>query len=125
VNVFWWNRWGFSVALLCVLGAACADRPDEPLSGRSKESAAVDTPVVSARLEADSAALKKALAPGLSRSREGLRVVEMPSGSKRIPADGRFRSAHVATRGQDGKKRIDCVTTERELDAVLRREGRR
>ena len=62
----------------------------------------------------------QALAPRLSRSGEGLRSHRTPSGTRRIPLEGRFRSAHVAVRGPDGAMKTHCVTSKAELDAVLR-----
>jgi hypothetical protein len=75
--------------------------------------------------EADAKTLKSALKDRLSRSGKGLTVEKTASGTSRIDLQGRFRSVHVATRGEDGKKHIDCVTTNSELADVLQRGGRR
>lgn len=115
----WWIVRGIGMVAILVVAPSCGTRPDEPLL--LKDPAPLATPVTPGSRVADTAVLRQKLGPSLSRSREGLEVVETPSGSLRIPTNGRFRSAHVATRGADGKKRVDCVTNERELDKVLER----
>jgi len=121
----WWSR-GIGIVAIVVAAPSCGTRPGEPVPFGEPAPVAepADTPlapVTPASRAADVAAIRQELGPSLSRSRRGLEVVETPSGTMRIPTDGRFRSAHVVTRGADGKKRIDCVTNARELDKVLER----
>jgi hypothetical protein len=52
-------------------------------------------------------------------------MVDGPAGTRRIATQGRFRSAHVVTRTADGKKHIQCVTGEHELDRLLAKEPAR
>jgi len=115
----WWIGRGIGLVAVLVVAPSCGSQPEEPLL--PKEAPPLATPAAPVSRVPDAAALRKKLGPSLSRSREGLEVVETPAGSRRISTNGRFRSAHVATRGADGKKRIDCVTNERELDLVLER----
>jgi hypothetical protein len=75
--------------------------------------------------QADAQTLKIALKDRLSRSGKDLPIEKTSVGSSRVDLRGRFRSVHVATVDENGKKRIDCVTTNGELDAVLEKGGRR
>ncbi len=58
-----------------------------------------------ARIEA----LLQRLAPGLSRSTDGLSWRTTPSGARSLDLHGHFGHAMLATRGKDGALRITCV----------------
>ena len=109
------------------LSSACTSQAPEPSESRSElgERSVPEIADPSARgLVERERALKKfseSLAPRLSRSREGLTSHRTEAGSRRIPLDGRFRSAHVAVRSADGSVRTHCVTSKAELDALLKR----
>jgi hypothetical protein len=107
--------------------SACTSRVPEP-GESSSEPVLGSKPNVSdssarSAVERDRAIerFSQSLAPRLSRSREGLTTEVTATGSRRIPLDGRFRSAHVAVRGADGSVKTHCVTSEGELDALLKR----
>ncbi len=107
--------------------SACTSQAPEPSESQSEpvlgSAPKVTDSTARAAVERDRAIAKfsQSLAPHLSRSRQGLTIQEMPSGSRRISLDGRFRSAHVAVRGPDGSVKTQCVTSQGELDALLKR----
>ncbi len=120
----WWSFGGAHLFVL-VASSACSNRPGELV--RETE-AAEPTPARvpdSLARDADAKTLKLALKDGLSRSGKGLSVEKTAAGTSRIDLKGRFRSVHVATRGEDGRKHVECVTTNSELADVLERGGRR
>ncbi len=47
--------------------------------------------------------------PALDRSSVGLRVVTSANGMRQINLEGRFQEYVVATRGADGRIRLDCL----------------
>jgi hypothetical protein len=120
--------WSFGGALVVVLGgasSACSNRPDELVRQTEAAEPAPERVPDSLARQADAQTLKLALKDGLNRSGKGLTVEKTAAGTSRIDLKGRFRSVHVATRGEDGKTRIDCVTTKSELADVLEKGGRR
>ena len=122
------NWWSFGGALFVVLGSAlgaCSNRPDELVQERQPaEPSGARVPDSLAR-QADAQSLKGALKGRLSRSGKGLPIEKTAAGTSRIDLQGRFRSVHVATIDENGKKHIECVTTNGELDQVLKNGGRR
>lgn len=118
--------WSFGGALLFIFGSgACSNRPLEILrEEQPAEPAGARVPDSLAR-QADAQTLQNALKDRLNRSGRGLPVERTAAGSKRIPLEGRFRSVHVATIDEHGRKHIDCVTTNGELAQVLKKGGRR
>ncbi|MFI5308904.1 MAG: post-PEP-CTERM-1 domain-containing protein [Polyangiales bacterium] len=60
------------------------------------------------------------IAPGLSRSSEGLRFVRSASGVRSMDLHGRFAHATLAVRGPDGAVRSVCVETREAAEATLR-----
>lgn len=122
----WWSLGGALVVLLLgsALGA-CSHRPDELIREQQPaEPSGARVPDSLAR-QADAQTLKLALKDRLSRSGRDLRTEKTAVGSTRVDLRGRFRSVHVATFDENGKKHVDCVTSNRELDAVLEKGGRR
>lgn len=119
----WWSLGG--ALFVGLVSSACSDRPAEILREESEaEPAAARVPDSLAR-QADAEVLEKALKENLSRSGQGLPVETTGIGSKRISLEGRFRSVHVATIDEEGKKHVDCVTTKGELADVLKKGGRK
>jgi hypothetical protein len=118
----WWSVGGALVVVLSSVSSACSNRPGELV--RETEPAPTATARVPDSLarQADATTLKTALKDRLSRSGRGLKVERTAAGTSRIALDGRFRSVHVATRGADGKKHIDCVTSNGQLDDLLKRD---
>jgi hypothetical protein len=120
----WWSVGG---ALFVVMGSsACSNRPDELIREQEPEVAPAGARVPDTlNRHADAETLKAALKERLSRSGKGLPIEKTAVGTSRIDLRGRFRSVHVATIDENGKKHIDCVTTNGELDEVLKKGGRR
>ncbi len=113
----WWSG---GVWLVLVSGGnACSNAAPESVAQAPAVEGAVAQERVSASDVARTDALKRAVLPRLSRSGQGLQIDTTPAGSRRIALDGRFRSVHVLTRTGDGKKRVDCVTSQTELAARL------
>jgi hypothetical protein len=75
------------------------------------------------RLRPPTAAERKALAAGLknilNRSTEGLTVVQRPDGAKSVDLQGRFQAIAIAKVNADGKVAEQCVTSQREADALV------
>jgi hypothetical protein len=121
----WWSVGG---ALFVVLGSVlfgCSNRPDELLrEPQPAEPSGARVPDSLAR-QAGAQSLKGALKERLSRSGKGLSIEKTAAGTSRIDLQGRFRSVHVATIDDNGKKHVDCVTTNGELAEVLKKGGRR
>ncbi len=111
------------------LSSACSSQPPEPSASESdlgaRSAPEIATPSAREVVEREQALKRfsESLAPRLSRSREGLTSHRTAAGSRRIPLDGRFRSAHVAVRGADGTVKTHCVSSKPELDALLK-QGR-
>ena len=68
---------------------------------------------------AESRALGAALKNLVSRSTEGLTVVERPNGTKSVDLKGRFQSATVITRNADGTISEKCVQDEAAAKAAI------
>lgn len=121
----WWSVGG---ALFVVLGSglgACSNRPDELIrENQPAEAPGARVPDSLAR-QANAEVLKTALKERLSRSGKGLPVAKTAIGSTRVDLRGRFRSVHIGSIDENGKKHIDCVTSNGELDEVLKKGGRR
>jgi hypothetical protein len=119
----WWSVGG---ALFVVLGAssACSNRPGELVPEKEAAPVAARVPDSLAR-QADAETLKNALKGRLSRTVRDLPVERTAVGSKRISLEGRFRSVHVATIDQNGKKHIECATTNGELAEILKKGARK
>ncbi len=94
-------------ALVFILGiAACGDgKPSSPAVSSD---------------EASIQAVKRSLAPSLSRSTDGLVAVPLAGGGERVDLQGRFQSAAVAKIGADGKLVTDCVDSVEAAEAFLR-----
>jgi hypothetical protein len=125
MHSFWWFARGVSCVVLSTALSGCSNGPDELV--REPEPAVASSARVpeSASRHADAESLKIALKDRLSRSGKDLPVETTAVGSKRIDLRGRFRSVHVASIDENGKKHIDCVTSNGELDSVLKKGGRR
>jgi hypothetical protein len=119
----WWSIGG---AVFVIVGSgACSNRPGEIIREQEPaEPASARVPDSLAR-QADAETLKNALKGHLNRSGKGLTIERTAAGTSRIDLQGRFRSVHVATIDENGKKHVDCVTTNGELDEVLKKGGRR
>jgi len=63
--------------------------------------------------------IETAMAEMLSRSSEGLQVVEWPDGTLTMDLQGRFQEMIVATVAPDGTVRIGCVNQPGQVRAVL------
>ena len=64
-------------------------------------------------------AIEIAMAEMLSRSSEGLQVVELPDGTLTMDLQGRFQEVVVATISPDGTVRIGCVNQPGQVKAAL------
>jgi hypothetical protein len=125
MHSLWWSAGGLVSVVLSTALTGCSNRPDELLrEPQPAEAKGARVPDSVAR-QADATTLKTALKDRLSRASKDLPVEETSVGSKRVDLRGRFRSVHVASVDQHGKKHIDCVTSNGELDAVLTKGGRR
>src|ERR1044071_679571 len=125
MKMLWWS---FGGALLVVLGgatSACSNRPGELVS--DKESAPLQAARVpdSVTRQANAETLQNALKGRLSRSGRDLPGERTAAGTRRISLEGRFRSVHVATIDERGKKHVECVTSNGELANVLKKGERR
>jgi hypothetical protein len=118
--------WSFGGALFVVVGSgACSNRPGEVIREQeAAEPSGARVPDTLAR-QADAETLKNALKGRLSRSGKGLPIERTAVGTRRVDLQGRFRSVHVATIDENGKEHVECVTTNGELDEVLKKAGRR
>jgi hypothetical protein len=120
--------WSFGGALFVVMGSGlsgCSNRPDELIREREASEPSGARVPDSLTRHADAETLKATLRHRLSRSGKDLPVEKTAVGTSRIDLRGRFRSVHVATVDERGKKHIDCVTSNGELDGVLKKAARR
>jgi hypothetical protein len=60
------------------------------------------------------------LAPRLSRSPDGLVKEPIGGGRRRIHLQSRFQHAAIATRGPDGRMRIECASSVEDAERLLR-----
>jgi hypothetical protein len=121
-------RWSVGGVVSVVLSTAltgCSNRPDELLREPQPDEAPGARVPDSLVRQANAQTLKTALKDRLSRSTKDLPVEKTAIGSSRVDLRGRFRSVHVASVDQHGDKHVDCVTSNGELDAVLKKGGRR
>jgi hypothetical protein len=70
------------------------------------------------------ARLRRALAPRLERSFDGLAPIRTAAGSQRIDLDGRFSHVTVLTRSVDGSVKRTCITSTDQIDSLVRRARR-